>query len=296
LPRPRGVLLLGRALTIELPSGKERRNIRFFSPDGIEEILSIPFEHYGFLGDYVAILNKETGIVEAGIRLNRNITVRSSKFFKTILHERVVQKNEEEENELVSVFKPLTVSGTISGFNITATFVLPSNALLALGRYSSRTHLALQIEGIPKSYHDVTMRFLEKFTDSLFFQIDLLYDSPFALFKKRPVTRRIKRVRADNTSIAFPQSEYDSAPMSLYSYGRSSIGLPLVQFLAFYQVLEFHFPLCYQSELRRRIQVILKEPTFRPGRDIDIARILTLLQSRSGSSKTGERAMLIAYL
>jgi hypothetical protein len=38
--------------------------------------------------------------------------------------------------------------------------------------------------------------------------------------------------------------EYDPKPMSLYRYGRSAwgAGMPLLAFLAFYQVLEYHFP------------------------------------------------------
>lgn len=60
--------------------------------------------------------------------------------------------------------------------------------------------------------------------------------------------------------------------------------MPLLQFLTFYQVLEFYFPAYTQSEVQRRLKIILKDPTFRADRDADIARLLSAIQlNRSGS-------------
>jgi hypothetical protein len=61
------------------------------------------------------------------------------------------------------------------------------------------------------------------------------------------------------------------------------LGIPLLQFLAFYQVVEFYFPIYSQAEARRRARAILK-PTFRPDRDADVGRLLSSLHlSRAGT-------------
>jgi hypothetical protein len=60
--------------------------------------------------------------------------------------------------------------------------------------------------------------------------------------------------------------------------------MPLLQFLAYYQVVEFYFPVYSQSEAQRKLKVILKNPTFRGDRDADIARLLAAIHvSRSGA-------------
>jgi len=72
--------------------------------------------------------------------------------------------------------------------------------------------------------------------------------------------------------------------------------MPLLQLLAFYQVVEFYFPIYSQSEAQRRLKAILKDPAFRGDRDPDIARLLASIQvSRSGAFRD-ERAQLRATL
>jgi hypothetical protein len=59
--------------------------------------------------------------------------------------------------------------------------------------------------------------------------------------------------------------------------------MPLLQFLAFYQCIEFYFPTFSKAEARRKIALLLKDPTFRADRDSDVARLLSAISiSRSG--------------
>lgn len=96
---------------------------------------------------------------------------------------------------------------------------------------------------------------------------------------RRPSPRERRRTAAD---LQFPRHEYDKAPISLYWYARSATGMPLLRFLAYYQVIEFYFPTYSQVEARRKIQNVLKDPGFRADRDTDIARILSAVRSRGG--------------
>jgi hypothetical protein len=50
--------------------------------------------------------------------------------------------------------------------------------------------------------------------------------------------------------------------------------MPLLQFLAYYQCLEFYFPIYSQTEAQRRVRAILKNPGFNPQRDTDVNELL----------------------
>jgi hypothetical protein len=93
--------------------------------------------------------------------------------------------------------------------------------------------------------------------------------------------------------LEFPRSEYDEAPMALYWYARGATGMPLLQFLAFYQTIEYYFPTYSQAEARRRIRGVIKNPSFRSERDADIGRILALMRA-GGSGIADERSQLRA--
>ena len=72
--------------------------------------------------------------------------------------------------------------------------------------------------------------------------------------------------------------------------------MPLLQFLAFYQVIEFYFPTYYQAEANRKIRAILKDPTFRSDRDADLGRILGAIQLNRSGGFGDERSHLKATL
>ena len=72
--------------------------------------------------------------------------------------------------------------------------------------------------------------------------------------------------------------------------------MPLLQFLAYYQVLEFYFPIYSQTEAQRKLKTILKDPTFRGDRDADIGRLLSAIQISRGGGFGDERSQLRATL
>jgi len=94
-------------------------------------------------------------------------------------------------------------------------------------------------------------------------------------------------------SIEYPKYEYDSGPISLYWYARSAVNMPLLQFLAFYQTIEFYYPVYFRSEFNRKIRAILKDPSFKIERDSDISKITSIVGSKSGGT---EREQLKATL
>jgi hypothetical protein len=123
------------------------------------------------------------------------------------------------------------------------------------------------------------MRTLERLANSLFFQIDLKLGMPLTLQRER---RRLNVKRGGSAGkkedLDFPSQEYDHQPMSLYWYAKSARGMPLLQFLAYYQVLEFYMPTYSNHEAISKVRNILKDPRFSADKDPQIARILASLR------------------
>jgi hypothetical protein len=155
----------------------------------------------------------------------------------------------------------------------------------------------LKIEGLNVSQHDQALQLLERLASSFFFQVDLTRDLPLGLMPDRRAQRRVARRygNVEPTELEFRRNEYDGAPMALYWYARGAAGMPLLQYLAYYQAVEYYFPTYAQADARRRIRGVIRNPVFRVDRDADIGRILALMRG-AGSGFGDERSQLRATI
>jgi hypothetical protein len=161
------------------------------------------------------------------------------------------------------------------------------------------TPFYLRIEGIGITEHDKALNLLEDLSNSLFMQIDLRFDSPLSLVRGRSPLRRAARSRGrldQDNQLMYPRHSYEKTPSSLYWYARSATSMPLLQFLAFYQCIEFFFPQFSRQDTIVKIKNILKDPAFNGANDSDINTILNVtLEGRRGSL-LDERKQLRATL
>jgi hypothetical protein len=89
---------------------------------------------------------------------------------------------------------------------------------------------------------------------------------------------------------------YERNPSSLYWYARSASSMPLLQFLAFYQCIEFFFPRYSRQEAIARIRHVLKDPQFNGTKDSSINTILNITMDGRRGSFLEERKQLAATL
>lgn len=276
-----------RMLVADLPAGREKRSLYFFDADAIKRLLSIPFEKYVFLHPYEAVCSYADGTIEA--------LLRSLERMPTTMVQRLLSgkgRGEElEEDDINFTLSPTRGAVTVGLSPI-------SEELRILSPRSRRATLSLKVAGLSVSRHDDAVALLRRLSDALFFQIDTSLGLAFDIVRGRqgPGYRgRARRTGKTHDDLVFPSQEYDEAPMSLYWYARSAHGMPLLQFLAYYQVIEFYFPTYYQAEGRRRIRRILKDPAFRADRDSDVGRVLSALTTGRGTIGD-ERSMMRATL
>jgi hypothetical protein len=119
----------------------------------------------------------------------------------------------------------------------------------------------LKIENARVGNHDQALQLLETVANSVFFELDLRYNVALSLYKIPPYIR-LRRTQPDGqrpTSARpvseisseiphVPRNSYPAKPLALYWYARSAVNMPLLQYLASYQVLEYHFPIYYERE------------------------------------------------
>jgi len=259
-------------------NARSTRNVTILDAEDLIKFASISFEEYSFLADYDAICSYRSGTIEAGLRpaVASGGAPNLSLVYRRLFGKQP-GKGPIEDYQLIIESE---------GDSPVVLEISPRSAEYgALAGIASRYSLTLKISGLTISQHDSALELLTRIAGSLLFQLDLIADIPFILRKERRRLRLKRKLdQVDKDALQFPASEFDEAPLSLYWYARSADEMPLLQFLAFYQVIEFYFPVYSQSEAQRKVKAILKNPAFRGDRDADIARLLaTIHVSRSGS-------------
>ena len=277
-------------LKVGVRCAREQRWLLLGSDESILRMLSIPFEKFVFISGYEAICAYSDGTIEAAIRPLGNMP--SSYAFRKLFGLEIANGLAALEAVKLEINPPQPGLPKIE--------ISPaSDNFTKLVRSPNRTRITLKISGCTVSTHDHAALLLRKVADAAFFQIDLLADTPLSLERERkrvPPGRRAKKTVSLAADIQYPKTEFDEAPISLYWYGRSAAGMPLLQFLAFYQVIEFYYPTYSEAEARRKLKSILKDPVFRGDRDADIGRLLTAIHVNRSGAYGDERSQLRATI
>jgi len=282
-------------LIFEIPAGREKHEcFIIYMDEYLDEALNCNFEKFRFIKGHEAVWSNELGIIEAEV----GNVAEPGRFLFNRLHELInkPEKNDGEENEeeITKIDLPKVKDFEISLGYCTQEFAFLTGTRVRgpRGRHSRR--VTLKIQNIKATTHDLNKELLEKIANSIFFQIDLAFEIPIYLQAQREgwIEKRIKRIRkqmfVDKTATLFePKYEYDTEPISLYWYAKESMNMPIFQYLAFYQTIEFYFPIYSNYEAKQKIQSIIKDPRFNSNRDADITKIISTIKVSSGGKSFG---------
>lgn len=149
----------------------------------------------------------------------------------------------------------------------------------------------LRIEGVNFADAAGAKRTLERLVQAISFEMDVLYG--FTL--RMPDTERAISVASRNLGdrvLALPENTYEVDALGFYLYGRQAENLPLLEFLAYYQTIEYFFPSFTKEDEIKRLRTAVKHPRFDPNKDRDIEKLLSL--SSSGGRPLNEEEQLKA--
>lgn len=264
-------------LVINLPSARETRAVWVSDISEARAFLQIEFENLAFVPGYDGIWDKQRNSIEIGI------TARSGFRLRKVIR---------EAGGEISLDPPTILQPKIS-------IGEPSDALgVLIGLRGSRFSLKLKMQqGASLKTSNDALRLIERYGLSLLYQIDSVWNVVASLMRERR-RRHATIIRRHDREIGltYPRFEYERAPISLYNYGRNAAGMPLLQFLAYYQVAEYFFPFFSKIEAQKRIRSILKRPNFRSEKDSDIGQIISAIQETRAGALYDERTLLKATL
>jgi hypothetical protein len=158
------------------------------------------------------------------------------------------------------------------------------------GYSALRPVTTLKIVGMTSRSTNNTSEQMQKLSDSLFFDLDVRYGFSMELSRVSHVPLRMSPT-LHGSPPEFPRNKYQAQPLALYRYGRAALGLPLLSFLAYYQVLEFFFPIFTHEEITRRVRQTLANPRFDPTDEVSLLRLISAVKPGARAS-VSEREQL----
>jgi hypothetical protein len=269
------------------PNGSQERKVFVGSLGHARSLLEQQFEDFVFLGSYVAVCSYKEGYFEAAIE-----PLRSASIFR--LRKLFGYGPGEEGDRAIE----LTPNGEDEKIKIELRSSRQRLRFFDSEFRNRRPCLVIRNANIQR--HDDALRLLEKIADSVFFEMDLTAAVTIGLARERkpPLLMRLVGVGPgqQQASLSVPKSAYDHDPISLYFYAKSASGMPLLQFLAFYQSIEYYMPIYSQNDAIKRLRNLMKDPTFDLYDDGDMTRLLSSIQVSRASGYGDERSQLRATL
>jgi hypothetical protein len=268
--------------SVEFKNGRVTRTVYIGSEESAESLLQVPLEDIVFLGEFSAICSYKEGWIEAAVRAH------GTGARTLIARRRIFGINASPSGNPVEIEIPST-----SGLTLRLT---EKRGILYWLDYGAPFYL--RIEGIGITEHDKAVNLLEDLSNSLFMQIDFRFDSALTLGKDRPLSRRLSKTQKldEDNQLTYPRFSYEKTPSALYWYARSATSMPLLQFLAFYQCIEFFFPQYSRQATIAKIKNALKDPTFDGTKDSSINTILNATIDGRRGALLEERKQLAATL
>jgi len=314
-------------LCLEFPNGRNKRSV-YLSAEDADILTRSNFEHWTFLDEYNAIIDRERGHVEAPISFSTRHTLGG---VRRMIGMPGVQPLDTEGNPLAWDDIPLAtktsdsysyriirladgehvidmqdrwrlpledsesaVRAEISQTSPELTSLLPNSDINS--NPASRISLKIYKPGLVR--HDDALNLLEHYFSSLSFELDVRFDTMLTLDRRRDRSAPPRRRRERSTNeqaITSPRQKYAKEAVELYSYGRASVGSPLFQYLAYYQAIEYFFPSFHGIELIRRVRNTLRDPRFDVESDSRIQSILNIA-TNDGRLYSSEKDQLLSTI
>lgn len=296
------------SIVFQFPIARESEEIRIFEDDhNIQSIINCNFLKYRGLSNYEAIWSSELNIIECEVNFPRYGMAPNRfllrKLFSLLDPKVCTQIGNEHDAEYpaLTLFSDEQIKVSIGYSSIEFAFLSTykeRHYFYDLQKDRCRFKLTLKIENINPKTEEEAQKILEKVSNSLFYQIDILFETTISLSPRRVNNVQQLRRREKTDLINLGQKElildyeYDDIPMSLYWFAKSSISSSIFQYFALYQVLEYYYPIYTTNDLKEKIQNIVKDPRFNINNNSDVLRLLNIIKSNSRNDIGDEREQL----
>ena len=297
-----------QVIKVELPNGRRRTRSVYVTADLAGLYSALDFAEVVALGGYDAVLHRSSGVIEAHLDSDRGFGLRQLARIPEATLVRPTQGAlfDFEEDDGGTMEDGSRRPGLGEAWAVllsdadspVAMEISPASPQIAVlgGRILPRPGYlgrpTLKVRGFHEIDHDSALKRLEDLSSAFFFELDLKRNIALRLSRARTQEGIIRtRFRRTQSAVVIPRKKYANDAVSLYTYGRLATGMPLLQFLAYYQCIEYFFPHYWNAELIGRVRRMINDPRFDPDQDADIGRLLGIGATR-GRSGAAEREQL----
>lgn len=296
-------------VVFNFPVARSYDEIRVYEDDNIKVISNSDMLKYRGISNYEAIWSTELKCIECQLQNPRSISpgrylMKSlSKYFDA--EEEIIEDRNIKEpiNCIVYSSDNVNVSIGYSSKEFAILTGFKEGRRLTIDVEKFRYRITLKIENVEVKTEEEARNLLEKISNTLFYQIDVLYNftltlSPRSISRDERMRRHSRRVDPQDIELRdiSLDYEYDKIPMSLYWFAQSSASSPIFMYFALYQVLEYYFPIYATMNVKSKIQNLIKDPQFNINKDSDVVRLLNLMKSNNVNSIGDEREQLVITL
>lgn len=260
-----------------LKCGNEERDVTFRTESRAEALRKSKFYELTMFEDVVAVANLERGYIEAEIDVHGE---RLSFYCRALGITNIDGSMYGEYADITDIPEFHEATGP-NGEKLEVGWA--SDSIRPFLRWTRKAEVpTLKIYlGRKIDYREAVER-LDFFSDAVFLQFDMEKDVTLSLVDQYRIMSRSRSLTEEEIrefSLTFPQTKFEKSPMSLYRYAQTSRGMPLLQFLAYYQVVEYYFFSFSKEDAIGRARAELKSPAFNYSRDKDMEGLINSLKS-----------------
>lgn len=273
-------------LEFHLPSGRSSRAVQI-QEERLHEIMDIPLAGWRSLENCDGICHQSDGVIEVAMRSDGPSSM-------------IIRRLARMSGQQISMGEEVNMSIRIPDPRSSITIHLGNGSrvagiLLGWGRYSrGGRQLTLRLEGVKFANTGEADDIVESVADSLTLQTGLQWGHPLSprRLESRTSTesRRLRNVPPQ--ALTFPAGKYPRAPVALYRMGKDRRSSPLLRYWAYYQVLEFFFPVHSRDRILGRLSKAVRSPAFDPFNDQDIVELLAAVDGDTARLSEQEQLKL----
>jgi hypothetical protein len=272
---------------IAFPAGNATREMDFMIKDAAR-LEPFKFEHWVLLGDHEAFLDTRTRQIFAAVDLRGVHTFTRIPGVKRNFHAPALGDDGPD-------LFPAQLTVRRPGSDVALQLQRPCHREL-WGMFGNQFTSGLRITGVG-SGHDDAMRLLEKIAPAFLLDLDLAYG---VVARLRPSYQTAARARSEDdydqdvfspAAPAWPARRYLPVPARLYGYGRTMSMAPVLEYLAYYQVIEYFLPKYAHAQQIRQLRKALTAPGFRPDDDTALTHLVEQLTT-SARTHRAERTQV----
>lgn len=276
--------------TLILKIKKERGFKELYIKEGFsaDEFVSNDFYKYRFVQGYEAIWSEEDEVVECLIDCPQSFGFWERILMRHICPERIPEAAGARQREF-SIPLPFEGRGNIeiatSSEVFSCFYSYQSASRIRRRRFNPTT---IKVSGINVKTHADALKVIKGLMSTVCFQLDSITGLPLQLLAEQQEPAKRHNCFSDGP-VSIPKFEYvyDVEALSLYWNAKALNGMPLGQYLAFYQTIEFYYTVYSYRDAQLRIKNLLKDPSFDVGKEKDLSKILNIVKFNNSSNSFG---------